>query len=662
MNTSERFLQIHEYMAAGMFEECDRSLFYRKALGIRRYYENCPLYDYNGEYLYPSGIQKNDAKIVPHYLTGTTYTQSDLSEIDKELLKEFEDDFYRYSSSVPKEHCVAGNMYTHSSANYKRIAAEGLDSYEERIKKISDKDMREGLLHLIAGIRVFHKRSLEFLSECGARAGLIDALNQVPFKPARSLYEAIVSRNFVMYLDNCDNLGAITVDLFPYYKGENVVEVLKNLYDNLDCNGGYSMSLDTNYSPLTVQCLEAATGKRRPMIELFVNENMPTEVWNAALKLVKSGGGQPAFYSEQPIYEGLMKKFPEITKTDIKSFCGGGCTESMLEGLCNVGSLDAGINLALIFRDAIFDCLEISSDFEVFYRSFIEKTRAVVDTVTTEISNSEKSRSIHSPLPMRTLLTDDCIDKELDFNAGGARYTWSIINFAGMINLIDGMLVIRDTVFKDKIYTPSEFCRLLADNDPDFLSAAKSHPVHFGIANPDADAFAHKISSEIYAMLEGKKTFLGGKFIPASIQFMTAASAGKAIGATPDGRADFSPLCDSLGAIFGKDTKGPTALLRSVTALDLKSALGIPVLNFNIDQSFDNATLRALIEGYVRLGGIQMQISCVSKEELLAAYENPEDHRNLIVRVGGYSEYFCRLNDELKMVVINRTIQESERI
>ena len=110
MNTSERFLQIHEYMAAGMFEECDRSLFYRKALGIRRYYENCPLYGYNGEYLYPSGIQKNDAKIVPHYLTGTTYTLTDLSEVDKELLKEFEDAFHRYSSSVPKDRLI--HLYT----------------------------------------------------------------------------------------------------------------------------------------------------------------------------------------------------------------------------------------------------------------------------------------------------------------------------------------------------------------------------------------------------------------------------------------------------------------------------------------------------------------------------------------------------------------------
>lgn len=116
-------------------------------------------------------------------------------------------------------------------------------------------------------------------------------------------------------------------------------------------------------------------------------------------------------------------------------------------------------------------------------------------------------------------------------------------------------------------------------------------------------------------------------------------------------------MCDSLGAIFGKDSKGPTALLNSVTALDLGRALGVPVLNFNIAPDFKNEILRALILGYMKQGGIQMQITCISREMLEAAYKDPDAHKNLIVRVGGYSEYFYRLDDELKRMVIARTIQ-----
>jgi formate C-acetyltransferase len=146
-------------------------------------------------------------------------------------------------------------------------------------------------------------------------------------------------------------------------------------------------------------------------------------------------------------------------------------------------------------------------------------------------------------------------------------------------------------------------------------------------------------------------------FLSSSIQFMSQVGAGKNVGATPDGRRCGEPLCDSLAAIFGRDTKGPTALLNSVTALDLKSALGTPVVNFNIQKSFDDNILRALITGYMKRGGVQLQISCVSREDLLDAVEHPELHGNLVVRVGGYSEYFTRLSPELQKMVIDRTIQ-----
>ena len=129
------------------------------------------------------------------------------------------------------------------------------------------------------------------------------------------------------------------------------------------------------------------------------------------------------------------------------------------------------------------------------------------------------------------------------------------------------------------------------------------------------------------------------------------------VGATPDGRESGTPLCDSVAAIFGKDTVGPTALLKSAASLDQKRMLGVPILNFNINPRFCDDVLKALILGYMKLGGIQMQITCISREILEDAYRNPEMHKNLIVRVGGYSEYFYRLSDSLKRMIIERTIQ-----
>lgn len=653
---AEMFLTMGEFGAAGMYEEPDRTLFYRKSLGIRRFYEKCELPVYNGEKLYPSGVMHTSMAVKPHYMNGMTIDYNAIKQKNGELANQLLRDFGRYQSAVPKEHTVAGDMYTHSMPNYERILKEGFFAALSRIEKIQDTDIKEGLKHVITGIQNYLARSIRYLESVQADEKLIDALKKVPMHPAENIYEALVGWNFILYLDQCDNLGCVATGLLPYYKGENVTDILRNLFDNLDVNNGYSMALGTDYNPLTYQCLEAAKGKRRPMIELFVNEHTPEEVWNKAFESIRSSNGQPAFYNPALLND-LQARFPAITAADIRKFCGGGCTESMLAGLSNVGSLDAGINLLLILEKNIRTDLASAKSFTAFYETYISSVGQVVRTVTEAIRRSQKERAVYNPLPMRTLLIDNCIDKGLDYNNGGAKYQWSIINFAGMINVIDSMLVIRDFIFRDRLYQADDFVQMLAENNSDFLQKARTHPVCFGNDNEEVNRFAKKISTDIYALLDNEKPYFGEGFLPSSIQFQSQVGAGKNIGATPDGRASGTPLCDSLGAIFGKDTKGPTALLKSVTSLDLKRALGVPVLNFNINPTFRNDILKALILGYMELGGVQIQITCISREILESAYRNPELHKNLVVRVGGYSEYFYRLSDELKRMVIARTIQ-----
>ena len=652
------FLKLGEYAAAGLYEEPDRSLFFRKALGLRRFYENRELFVYHGETLYPSGVITQKMSVAPDYLQGLSFQSNELNEKAPHLSQKLKDEFCIYSSTVPKEHTVAGNMYTHSIPHYERILKEGLLSYVPRIEKIADADMRDGLMHLVCGIENYVVRCVDYLKSVSADEKLIAALQRVPLRSARTVYEAIVAWNFVMYLDNCDNLGCLAKGLLPYYKGENLIPWLENLYDNLDKNNGYSMSLGSECPELTVQCLVAARGRRRPMIELFVDENTPHIVWQAALTTVKSGGGQPAFYNADVLLGGLKKRFSSILDEDLRCFCGGGCTESMIGGLSNVGSLDAGINLLLILDDTVRSSLCSSTSFEEFYGTYISEVEATVNKVKCEINNSRKKRAIYNPLPMRTLLIDDCIDKATEYNSGGARYNWSIINFAGLINVIDSLLALKTLVFEEKKYSAAELVELLKNNDKDFLREVIDLCQSYGKDIEGINRFAHKISENIFSMTEKGELIWGEGFLSASIQFMSQVYAGEHIGATPDGRCAGAPLCDSLAPIFGKDIYGPTAMLNSVTSLDLKGALGVPVVNFNVTKNFSDDILKALILGYMKQGGIQLQITYASKEELLDAYEHPERHGNLIVRVGGYSEYFNRLSDELKRMVINRTIQD----
>lgn len=641
-----------EYGAAGLFEQEEAGLFLRKAVGLRRFYENCPPPPYHGKPLYPSG-----AVTAPEYMSGLAVDWKKLEKEDAEAAACIRSVFCRYRSHVPAAHTVAGNMHIHSMPHYERIVNEGLSSYVVRIEKIADADMREGLLQLVEGIACYVDRCVAYLESVHADPKLVAALRRVPMHPATNLYEAVVAWNFVMYLDGCDNLGCVASGLFPYYRGEDATALLRNLFDNLDENGGYSMALGTDYNPLTLQCLEAVKGRRRPMIELFVDEHTPHAVWEKAFESIRTANGQPAFYNPQALLGGLQKKFPAIRDEDIRRFCGGGCTEAMLAGLSNVGSLDAGINLLLILEQCIKADLPHAADFADFYRRYMAAVQEVVNTVTTAVSRSQTDRAALNPLPMRTLLVDDCIDNGLDYNNGGARYRWSIINFAGLINVIDALLVIRDRVFADPPCDTARWIAELEADDGAFLKELREHPVCFGCDNADANAFAKKISTDIFSLLDDKKPALGDGFLPASIQFMSQVGAGKTIGATPDGRRSGAPLCDSLAAVFGKDTKGPTALLNSVTSLNLERALGVPVVNFNIRPDFKDDILKALILGYMQQGGMQLQITCLSREMLEEAYRHPEEHKNLVVRVGGYSEYFYRLSDELKRMVIDRTIQ-----
>ena len=121
----EDFLKLGEYAAAGLYEEPERGLFYRKALGLRRFYENCELAIYGGEHLYPSGVIEQKMNITPNYLTGLQFASSEFNEQSPHLALKLKEEFCAYRSTVPAEHTVAGNMFTHSMPHYERILKEG---------------------------------------------------------------------------------------------------------------------------------------------------------------------------------------------------------------------------------------------------------------------------------------------------------------------------------------------------------------------------------------------------------------------------------------------------------------------------------------------------------------------------------------------------------
>jgi len=649
---SEKFAKLGEYYAAGLYEEPDQPLFIRYARALRRYFENCHLNPYNGEPLYPYGAISDGLHICPSFASTITVHWDIVREKYPDLFDTLWEDISAYQSLVPKEHEIGGNMYTHSYPNFRRIIREGLDSYEERIQKIEDDSIRLGLLDLCKGIRVYHARILSMLKESAKDTALYKALLNVPFKPAQTLYEALVSWNFVYYLDGCDDIGQLDADLIDFYKGEDIIEILQCLFRNADANGGWSGTLGPNYNPLTLQCLKAIKGFRRPSLELRVTPNMPDEYWNAAMEAIQAGGGSPSLYNEEGYQTALQRLFPEMPKEDRLRFAGGGCTETMIAGLSNVGSIDAGINVALIFEHVMRTVLPTAASFEEFYSAFLSEYKIETLSVLNAVRDSQKLRAKYRPDPMRTLLIDDCIENGKDFNNGGTRYSWSIVNLAGMINVLDSLLVIDHLVFKNKTLSGKALLAQL-DAGETFLGYVDI-PRH-ATDNETANAMARRLSSDLTEPFSEITPYLGGIFMPAAIQNSTYVDAGKNVGATPDGRISGSPLCDSIGAIHKNDKLGITALLNSASALCQQNLCGTPVLNVKLDAAQMHESFKPLVLGYFHNGGLQMQITCVRKEDLLEAQNHPEKYPNLIIRIGGYSEYFTRLSPELQQTVIDRT-------
>ena len=659
-NLSQKLIDVGEYFAAELFRNTDRSPLYRYSCAFASYFEHLPPPVWEGTSLYPCNQcinYRSDASSCFAVRPDFSYTIQINGDLLNEKLPEaipFLVDEFCKTKPINTPHTIGGAGFTHSFLRFDRILKDGLCGYRTRVQALPSGDFKDALLRLIDGISTYLKNCISYLRKVSAPAALIEALGHSPEQPPRSVYEAMVAWNFMYYIDGCDDPGRMDRGLLPYWKGEDIRPLLREFFCNVDANEGWSMPLGPDYNALTVQILDSIHHLRRPNMQLLVTPDMPTEIWEAVYRSIGSASGQPSLYNWEAYQREVRARIPEVSEDDRMRLAFGGCTETMIEGMSNVGSDDAGINTALIFQDLMRGALDQYDTFDAFLERFITETERVIGEVCGILEEHRKTRAQFRPQPVRTLFVDDCIDRMKDFNAGGARYNWSVINVAGLINVIDSMQVIRALIFDEQRYTPAEFLEKLDARDPIFLAECAAQPKH-GNDDPAVNALATMISARIYGAFEQYTCTPGGRYYTVSNQFITYEYAGIGILATPDGRGPNEPLCDSCGAVRGRDKNGPTALLSSVAALRLDLVLGTPITNFRISKRNLPTHLKPLVLGFFEKGGMQLQITCASREELLDALEHPEKHENLVVRIGGYSEYFNRLSPTLKQTVIDRT-------
>jgi formate C-acetyltransferase len=266
------------------------------------------------------------------------------------------------------------------------------------------------------------------------------------------------------------------------------------------------------------------------------------------------------------------------------------------------------------------------------------------------------------PVPFLSVLIDDCINNGKDYNNGGARYNTNYIQGVGIGTITDSLAALKFHVFEHKTFALPEFLKILRQNfdgDEKTRLLLVNKTPKYGNDDDYADSLMQWTFDAFYDSVNGRKNTKGGVYRINMLPTTCHVYFGSVTGATPDGRMAGTPLSEGISPVQGADRKGPTAVLKSAGKMD-HVRTGGTLLNQKFtpqlladEKGIDS--LSHLVRSYFTLGGHHIQFNVVNAQTLREAQAHPEQYRDLIVRVAGYSDYFCDLGKSLQDEIIART-------
>jgi trans-4-hydroxy-L-proline dehydratase len=270
------------------------------------------------------------------------------------------------------------------------------------------------------------------------------------------------------------------------------------------------------------------------------------------------------------------------------------------------------------------------------------------------------------PVPFLSLLIDDCIRNGKDYHDGGARYNTTYIQGVGLGTITDCMAAIKCHVYDQRDISMEELAEALGCNFSGYervRQALLNKTPRYGNDDDYADRLLVDLFNAYFNAVDGRPNTKGGAYHINLLPTTVHVYFGSVTGATPDGRFAWEPLSEGVSPVQGADRSGPTAVVKSVAKID-HARTGGTLLNQKFTPSLlkDETGMEGLLKlvrTYFKLDGHHIQFNVVDAETLRAAQQNPEQYRDLIVRVAGYSDYFCDLSEVLQNEIIARTEHES---
>lgn len=411
----------------------------------------------------------------------------------------------------------------------------------------------------------------------------------------------------------------------------------------------------------------------QPSSSIQVSEKNPDAFIERAAHILRTGFGQPSIFNADLIVLELVRQGKNL----IDARCGGssGCVEVGAFGKENY-NLTGYFNLPKVLEITLHNGIDPRSGqqlgpetgeatsfptFNELFSAFEKQLLHFVDIKVRGNNVIEQLYAAYMPAPYLSLLIDDCIASGKDYHAGGARYNTSYIQGVGLGTMTDALSALKYHVFDRQSLSMEEMLAALAGDFPEarLRQLLLNRTPRYGNDDDYADRLMKRIFDAYFNAVDGRANTRGGEYHINLLPTTVHVYFGSVTGATPDGRRAGLPLSEGVSPVQGADRRGPTAAVRSVAKMD-HVRTGGTLLNqkFTPQLLEDQAGLNALVQlvrGYFKLGGHHIQFNVVDAETLRAAQRNPGNYRDLIVRVAGYSDYFCDLSETLQNEIVART-------
>jgi pyruvate formate-lyase/glycerol dehydratase family glycyl radical enzyme len=431
---------------------------------------------------------------------------------------------------------------------------------------------------------------------------------------------------------------------------------------------------------LSYQILDVIEEMRllQPSSMVQISKRSPDNLLKRALKIIKTGYGQPSLFNTDALVQELVRQGKSIT--DARNGGASGCVEAGAFGK-EAYILTGYFNLEKILELTLFNGKDPRtgkqlgqktgdpdkfSDFDEFFSAFKKQLKYFIDLKIKGNRIIERLYARYLPAPFMSLLIDDCIARGKDYNDGGARYNSSYIQGVGLGSITDSMTAIKYHVYDKKSVSFSDLLTAIKKNFKGyekFHHTLQNNTPKYGNDDDYADSIMRRIFEAYFDAVDGRPNTKGGHFRVNLLPTTCHVYFGSVIGAMPDGREEYQPLSEGISPVQGADRNGPTAVLKSASKID-HLRTGGTLLN----QKFTPQLLASedginklmyLIRSYFKMDGHPIQFNVVTAQTLRNAQKHPEMYQDLIVRVAGYSDYFVDLGVDLQNEIIKRTEQSA---